>query len=247
MEESRQPRLKHYQEFKEILGNYKISPRAQKATKNLKLVLLLAPTSSGKNTIIRYQLATGRYYFIVSDTTRPPRINDGVMEKSGREYWFRSEPEMLADLRAGELLEAEIIHKQQVSGISIRELEKAQKQGKIAITDVDRIGVRNIIKAKSDTIVVMLIPPSFQEWQKRLALRGKMTPEEQKRRFETALRVFQVGLDNNYNFVIAENVEKSAEIIDVIIEGHPNPHQDRGKKLIKELQKALKNKLTSMA
>src|SRR5581483_619054 len=143
----------HYQQFKDILGQYKLSSRAKNATKNIKLVLLLAPTSGGKNTIIRHQLATGRYYFIVSDTTRPPRKNDGIMEISGREYWFRTEKEMLKDLKAGELLEAEIIHNQQVSGISIRELEKAQKQGKIAITDIELMGAHNIRTVKPDTVI----------------------------------------------------------------------------------------------
>src|ERR1700759_5108412 len=120
--------LKHYQEFKAVLDSYQISDRARQAVQELKLALLLAPTSSGRNTIIRYQVGTGRYYYIISDTTRPPRVNDGVQEKNGREYWFRSEEEILADLKAGEYLEAEIIHNQQVSGISIRELEKAHSE-----------------------------------------------------------------------------------------------------------------------
>ncbi|MBX4197668.1 hypothetical protein KW801_03920 [Candidatus Saccharibacteria bacterium] len=239
--------LRHYQEFKDILDKYHISSRAQQATKDLRLVLLLAPTSAGKNTIIRRQLKTGGYYFVVSDTTRPPRENDGVMEQNGKEYWFRTEEEMLADLKAGEFLESEIIHNQQVSGISIRELEKAQKEGKIAITDVDIKGVHSVIKAKPDTIVIMLLPPSFEEWQRRFAGRGHMRPDEQKRRLETSRNIFQEGLAQDYyHFVISENIEQSGGIINAIVEGKANPHQGRGRSLIEHLQSSLNDKLASM-
>src|SRR5580765_4863377 len=129
--------LKHYAEFKEVLETYHISDSAKNTLDDLTLVLLLGPTSGGRNTIMKHQLQTGNYTYIVSDTTRAPRINDGVLETSGNEYWFRTEEEVLADLKAGQFLEAELIHDQQVSGISMRELEKARAQNKIAITDVD--------------------------------------------------------------------------------------------------------------
>ena len=112
--------LKHLDEFTDILANYQVSPRAIKSLKSVKLVLLIAPSAGGRNTLINRLMTTGRYNFIVSDTTRAPRVNNGLPEQSGREYWFRSEEEILSDLKNGEFLEAEIIHSQQVSGISIR-------------------------------------------------------------------------------------------------------------------------------
>lgn len=239
--------LKHYQEFKEVLDKYQISDRAQDAIKDLKLVLLLAATSSGRNTIIQHQVKTGRYYYIVSDTTRPPRENDGVLEQDGREYWFRAEEQLLTDLRAGEFLEAEIIHGQQVSGISIRELEKAGKEGKTAITDVDIQGMHNIVRVKPDTVAIMLLPPSFEEWQRRLAGRGQMRPDELKRRLQTAQKVFEDGLRQDYyHYVISENIEQSGGIIDAIVQGGPNPHQGRGRMLIEQLQSSLTDKLATM-
>ncbi len=239
--------LKHYSEFKELLDKYQVSDRALQATKNLRLVLLVAPTSAGKNTIITHQLDTGRYYNLVSDTTRPPRENNGVMEQDGREYWFRTEEQMLADLRAVEYLEAEIIHKQQVSGTSIRELEKAQAAAKVAITDVDPVGVSNIVKIKPDAIVIMLIPPSFEEWMRRFASRGQMRPDEQKRRLETAGKVFEEGLKHDYyHFVISEDIAQAGGIIDAIVEGKGNPHQGRGRALLEHLQSSLRDKLATM-
>lgn len=240
-------KLEHQLEFKDVLAKYTISQRAQQILQNLKLVLLIAPTSAGKNTIIRHQLETGRYYFVVSDTTRPPRMNDGILEQNGKEYWFRSEEKVLAGLRTGEYLEAELIHDQQVSGISIRELEKARGERKIAITDVDPDGIHKIVRAKPDTIAIMLLPPSFEEWQRRIAGRGRMLPGEEKRRYETALKIFEDGIKHDYyHFVISENIEQSAGIIDAIVEGQSNPHQDRAHSLIQHLQESLQDKLASM-
>jgi len=239
--------LRHYSEFKEILEKYRVSEHAQEVLKKLTLVLMLAPTSAGRNTIIRYKVGTGRYYYIVSDTTRPSRINDGVPEKNGREYWFRSEEDMLEDLRAGEFLEAEIIHDQQVSGVSIRELEKAVRAHKIAITDIDIKGMHNIKRAKPDTFAILLIPPTFDEWQRRLSGRGHMPPQEQKRRLQTARLIFDDALKQDYyQFVISENVEQSAAIVDAIVAGKPNPHQGRGRDVIEHLRSRLEDKLNSI-
>jgi guanylate kinase len=238
--------LKHYSEFQETLDKYQISPRASRVIDDLKLVLLIAPTSGGRNTIIRHLVQTGHYYYIVSDTTRPPRINDGLMEQNGKEYWFRSEEEFLADLEAGEYLEAELIHDQQVSGISIRELEAAKTKQKIAITDIELEGLHNVVQAKPDTIAIMILPPSFDEWQRRLAGRGRMRDDEQKRRFETAQKIFKDGLSQDYyHFVISENIEQSAAIIEAIVEGKPNPHQGRAPGLIQHMEERLREKLGS--
>jgi len=239
--------LKHYKEFQEVLEKYRVSDQAMKALEGLKFVLMIAPTSGGRNTIIRRQQETGRYHYIVSDTTRPPRVNDGVMEENGREYWFRTEDEMLADLKTGQYLEAEIIHGQQVSGISVRELQKAKSENKIAITDIDLEGTHNILKVKPDSFAVMVLPPNFDEWQRRLAGRGQMRPDEQQRRLETAANIFEDGLRQDYyHFVVSENVDQSAAIIDAIVEGQPNPHQGRGKGVIENLRHSLQQKLDNV-
>jgi guanylate kinase len=237
--------LQYYQEFKQLIENYHMSEHALKALQSVRLVIMVGASSTGRNTIIRRQIETGRYHFIISDTTRPPRVNDGIMEQNGREYWFKTEEEMLAELRNGELLEAELIHGQQVSGISIRELEKAIAKNKIALADLDLRGVHGIMSTKPDALAIMVVPPSFDEWQRRLASRGRMAPDEQKRRLETAAQIFEDGLKQPYyHYVISENIEQSAAIIDAVIDGKQNPHQGRAPGLIQHLQDSLKQKLS---
>jgi guanylate kinase len=241
-----QPALKYYQEFKDVLENYQMSERAKHALEGLDLVLLVAATSTGRNTVIKELVQNYGYYFIVSDTTRPPQLRDGKIEENGVNYFFRTEEDMLADLQAGEFFEAEVVHEQQVSGISIRELEKAKNLNKIAITDVDIGGIHNALRAKPDIKAIFLLPPSFDEWQNRLTGRGRMSEHEIRNRLRTAEKIFAAGVENrHFNFVIAEDVKHSAAVIDGIAHGKHNPYQGNAHGLIHQLQDRLQQKLSS--
>jgi guanylate kinase len=209
--------LAYIDQFQKLLADYRISPEGQTTLNRTTLVLMVAPSAGGRNTIIKELLKTGDYYFIISDTTRKPRMNDGVLEQTGREYWFRTEEEMLQEIRDGKFLEAEVIHNQQVSGTSIRELEKAFDQHKIAITDVDIGGIHSIIKAKPDTIALVVLPPSFKEWQKRFSGRGEMDPMEHKRRLSTACTILEDALNHPYfRFIINDTIPQAVEQVQQI-------------------------------
>lgn len=204
-------------EFRELLDGYHLSKTTLQTLSQTQLVLIVGSTSAGRSTIIRELMKTGDYHFVVSDTTRQPRVNDGVPEQNGHEYWFRTENEILSDLKAGKYLEAAIIHDQQVSGISVRELEKARDEGKIAIADVEIIGAANAIKYKPDTVVIFVLPPNFDEWQRRIKHRGIMSPEEFKRRMNSACKEFETALSNSYyQFVINESFNDTAMQINQI-------------------------------
>jgi guanylate kinase len=244
------PHLEHREAFKAILQNYQMSSRARQALQQVKLVLLLGACASGRNTVIDYLTKTGDYHFIVSDTTRPPRANNGVMEQSGREYWFRSEEEVLEDLRNGEFLEAELIHDQQVSGISIRELEKADTDNKIAINEVDLGGFDEVLQSKPDTVGIILLPPSFAEWQRRLSSRGKMAPAELKNRTETAARIFTKAVeDERVAIVVNDTILQAAHQVDHIArEGvDKTDRQRKGRALAAELLAETQDLLQSLA
>jgi len=211
-------RLNHLKEFQEILKQYQVSDAGKRLLAEVQLVLLAAPTSSGRNTIILELLKTGRYHYVVSDTTRQPRINDGQLEQSGEQYWFRKEEDILTDLRQGKFLEAAIIHNQQVSAISLREVEAARDEQKSAVTDIEMAGVETIVAAKPDTIVIFVVPPSFEEWQQRIFGRGTMDVDEYKRRLTSSLQEFQHALaEPYYHFVINDNLQHAVDQIDHIV------------------------------
>ena len=200
--------LNHLDEFKQILSNYHVADTSSQVLKKINLLLLSAPTATGANTIINQLLKTGNYYYIVSDTTRPPKFRDGAMEQNGVQYFFRSELEILRELKEGKYLEAAVIHNQQVSGISLRELEKALVLENIAITEVEVQGSATIYHAKPDSICVFMLPPSFDEWQRRIRTRESMNETELKNRLSSALGQIIAALENDYfKLVINDKLE----------------------------------------
>lgn len=242
--------LHHLEEFQHLLTNFHLSNAAKATLDSVKLVLLAAPTCSGRNTLIRGLLDKGQYHYIVSDTTRQPRINDGVREKNGVEYWFRTEEEMLTDLQLGRYLEAAIIHHQQVSGISMRELEKAYSQVKIPVTDIEVVGVESIMRLKPDATAIFVLPPSFEEWQRRIHERGVMEPAEFYRRLHSALKEFKMALSHDYyTFVINDKLATCIQTIHEIAthDKHDRLEEQKARNLAEELYQQTKTHIEDKA
>ena len=210
--------LKRIDDFRRVLTDYHPSETAREALKPVRLIMLVGPTSSGKNTIVGELLRTGKYHYVVSDTTRKPRENQGVMEQNGREYWFRSEDEFLADLEAGQFLEAAIIHDQQVSGTSIRELVSAEAEGKPALHEIDYVGADIVHATKPDARFIFIVPPSFDEWMVRMRGRGELPVDETRRRLESAIKEIQTALDSDfYYFLVNDTYVHAAKRIDEMV------------------------------
>lgn len=213
------PHLERKEEFKQALKDYKVSDEGKNLLKSLKMVLLTSPTASGRNTVINKLVETGKYEFIVSDTTRPKRSNNGVMEQNGVEYWFKSEDEVLEGIKKGLYIEAEVIFEQQVSGTSVEAVKKISNDHKIAIGEVDFGGMKAFLDAKPDLVSVLLLPPSFDVWMKRLVGRGEMTTEEVSGRLKTAEKILESAQTlDHYRIVVNDKLEDTVEKMRRLVE-----------------------------
>jgi len=239
-------RLDHFDEFVEILSTYKVSDEGKEMLKRAKLACLVGPTSAGRNTLINGLLKTGEYHQIISDTTRNIRVNDGKLEQNGVEYWFKTEEDVLSDLKAGLFLEAALIHNQQVSGTSLRELKKATNQDKVAINEIQIDGMRNIIGLKPDAKAFFVVPPGFRVWMERLEKRGILSEDEKQKRLSSALKEFEAALNcDYYTFVVNDNLEVAMDQIHKhAIEGEVDPENDRlGREVTQHLLRKTKERL----
>lgn len=228
-------------EFQKVLKNYQASDEVLILLKQLTLVSFSSPTSAGRNTIINELVKSGNYLYLVSDTTRHKRINNGIEELNGREYWFRNEQDMLNDLNSGKYIEAAIIHNQQVSGTNINELKRAKSQNKIALTELNFEGVDNIVKLKPDTIAIFVLPPSFDEWMRRLHSRGILPEDEIQRRLQSALLELEAAETKSYfQFIINDHIENAVSQAHNIITKQPDENiQNLARRLIKTLNQSL--------
>lgn len=230
-------KLQHIAEFKTLLRNYQTSAETKNALKRTNFVALAAISSAGRNTMIRELLKGDNYHFVVSDTTRKPRVNDGVIEQDGREYWFKTEEQFLDGLKKGEYVEAAIIHNQQVSGVSVRELIIASDKDQIAISDIDVQGVDRLYSYAKSCIPVFVLPPSYQEWRQRLEKRGKMTNKELANRLSSAKMELEHALSKDYyHFLVNNSLSEAIKGLDKIAHGKLDPkHEEHGRQVARQI------------
>lgn len=245
--------LIHVDEFRDVLKNYHPSDLAKKTLFDVSLVLLVGPSASGRNTIVNELVKSGKYYHIVSDTTREKRVDkDGnIIEVDGREYWFHSEEEVLTGLKRGEYIEAAIIHNQQVSGCHFREMMAAHEAHQIAIKDIEPFGADTFHKLKPDALIVFSVVPSFDIWMERLHSRGRMAPDELIRRMQSAEEELATALEKDYyRFIINDTVEgTTAELDRLATTGYYDPFKERlaretTERLLQEVRKFLHDRHT---
>lgn len=233
-------KLELIKEFRFALKDYQASKESKEILKDIPLVIMLGVTASGRNTIINHLVNTGHYQFIISDTTRPPAVRDGRLEQDGVQYYFRSEQDMLNDIKAGKYLEAEFIHSQYVYGISIRALEVAAQSGKIPVNEVDIGGTIAIRKLKPDTHFFFIVPPSYKEWMYRLKGREVMSDEEFRNRMQTAKNILKESIkQGNFIFIVNDSSQHSAKEIDALVRRKvefPRSHEE-GLKIARQLLK----------
>ncbi len=233
--------LRNKQAFIDVLKDYAPSAEAKKLLADMPLVILQGVSGSGRNTLINHIVEHAAFHAVISDTTRPPKVRNGKLEQDGVEYYFRNENDLLADLRSGMFLEAELIHDQQVSGTSVREVVRASKSGKTPINEVAREGVVNIRRAKPNTLFFFVVPPSYEVWLERLTLREVMSDEEFSNRTRSAVAEIDEALRaKDFHFVINDTVERAAEVIRAVVAGEPDADEDEK---AREVARTIRTKL----
>ncbi|CAL7940175.1 unnamed protein product [Xylocopa violacea] len=108
-----------------------------------------------KNTIIAKH--PDKYAYPIPHTTRPPR-ND---EENGRNYYFVSHDEMMADIDANEYLEYGT-HENAMYGTKLDTIRKIHEEGKVAILDVEPQALKVLRTAEFAPYVVFIAAPVFQ-------------------------------------------------------------------------------------
>lgn len=158
-----------------------------------KLVLIVGPSGSGKGTIIKnLRDRHPDWIFPVSYTTRPIRPG----EVPDQVYHFISDEEFKRGISDGRFLEYAVVHATQYYGTDKKEILDAIRAGKIVVREVDIQGFHSIKKVlpKDELTSIFIEAKDLEELKKRIALRGKLPPDELERRMESARKeILQAG------------------------------------------------------
>ena len=149
--------------------------------------VITAPSGTGKTTLLKQLLAVEpRLRFSISYTTRAPRPG----EVHGRDYFFVS-PEEFAQLRdQGDLAEW-VEQFGYAYGTSRQWVEENLAAGADVLFDLEPQGARALKQVFPQGTFIFLLPPSWEQLERRLRLRGKMDQAERQRRLELGRREVQ--------------------------------------------------------
>ena len=129
-----------------------------------KLIVISAPSGAGKTTIAREILKRNpSLEFSVSATTRPRRLG----EIDGRDYFFLTREEFERRVRGGDFVEWEEIYGN-LYGTLKSELERALRNGRHLLFDVDVKGGLSIKRQYPEALLVFIEPPSMEVLRQRL-------------------------------------------------------------------------------
>ncbi|HVA11073.1 MAG TPA: hypothetical protein VNG32_02800 [Candidatus Dormibacteraeota bacterium] len=221
------------------LATYEPTAEISRLVKDTPILLLVGPTGAGKDALKERLLKTGKFRHIVSHTTRPPRINHGVIEQDGLDYRFitKHQAETMLDDKA--LIEAKI-YSGNLYGTSVADIQAAHDEGKIATTDIEVQGVAEYKTLDPGVMAVFLLPPDFKTWQKRLQRRygDVVDASDYRLRLQTALEELEQLLNTNYYVaVINDNLDKAFNQIHTITtsRNHTTPDDPAARKVAKRL------------
>jgi guanylate kinase len=229
------------------LATYQPTAEIAKLVKQTKILLLVGPTGAGKDALKDKLLKTGNFRHIISHTTRPPRINHGIVEKDGVDYHFISKyaAEKMLDEHA--LIEAKI-YSGNLYGTSVEEIKKAHDENKIAMTDIEVQGVAEYKTLDPGVMSVFLLPPDFKTWQHRLQKRygDVVDVNDYRLRLQTALEELEQLLNTNYYVaVINDDLETTYKQIRTITtsKDHTTPDDPAARAVAKTLAQDIQHYL----
>jgi guanylate kinase len=142
--------------------------------------VITAPSGTGKTTLLkRLMAADPRLRFSISYTTRPPRPG----EVHGRDYFFVS-PEEFARLRDQGALAEWVEQFGYAYGTSRQWVAETLTEGRDVVFDIEPRGAQALKREFPHGTYIFILPPSWEQLERRLQLRGKMEPAEMARRLE---------------------------------------------------------------
>lgn len=169
---------------------------------NGKIIVLSAPSGTGKSTIIGelMKMPDLNLGFSVSATSRAPRGT----EQDGVQYYFLSPDEFAARIERGEFVEWAEVYSGTRYGTLVSEVERVTGQGKNLIMDIDVEGALNVKKRYGDLALLIFIePPTLQSLEERLRSRATDDDESIRRRLDKA--EYEMSFANRYDKVVVND------------------------------------------
>jgi guanylate kinase len=175
------------------------------------LIVISGPSGVGKDTVIqRMKERKLPFHFVVTATTRPPRLN----ETQGVDYFFVSHDEFAEMINQDELLEYAIVYND-YKGIPKQQVRQALESGKDVVMRIDVQGAATIRELSSDALMIFLTTLDEQEMVRRLSARKTETPEGLNLRIATARQELKRIVE--FDYVVINREDQLDDAVDTIL------------------------------
>ncbi len=184
----------------ELIRDYKPSDEVLQHISSINLCMLVGPSGAGKTTIIQ----RSGLHFVPSDTTRPRRPD----EQDGVDYYFRNDYEqIISEIKAGDFVQ---IAMGPTDFYATRKSAYPDSGTAIIAIVADSVPVFRSLGFKR-IISAFIVPPSYEEWIRRMSVNPQM--EEQRiKRLHEALGSFEFGLsDTQTNLILSDDIEPTVK------------------------------------
>ena len=177
------------------------------------LIILSGPSGVGKGTVreMLFKDESLNLAYSISMTTRLPRPN----ERDGIDYFFVTKEEFEKNIETGLLLEyAQFVGN--YYGTPKNYVEELLNNGKNVVLEIEVQGALQVMSKCPEALTIFLVPPSFEELEKRI--RGRRTEKEEviKERLNKARK--ELETKDNYKYVVVnDEVLKAKDAIANII------------------------------
>lgn len=177
------------------------------------LFIISGPSGVGKGTIRQKVMEEKdlNLVYSVSMTTRQMRPG----EKDGVDYYFVSDETFMENLKKGNFLEYNLFVGHSY-GTPKDKVNALLEEGKNVLLEIDVNGAKQVMEKEKGVVSIFILPPSFEELEKRI--RGRMTEKEQdiEGRLERAKK--EMALKDRYSYcVVNDDLTRAAkEVADII-------------------------------
>jgi guanylate kinase len=170
------------------------------AYSNQGIVLVVSgPSGTGKGTILsKFREENKDVMFSISATTREPRAS----ELDGVHYFFKTKDQFEHMIGNGQLLEW-VNYCGNYYGTPCDYVNDNISKGKDIILELEVDGAMSIKKNLPESVLVFVMPPSYDELKMRISNRGSETRESIDKRMHSALN--EISRAKYYDYVIVND------------------------------------------
>lgn len=174
-------------------------------------VVISGPSGVGKDTVASSLIERGNGIYSVSMTTRERRF----YEVEGKDYFFRSKEEFEENIKNGNMFEYATYNGNYYGTLKSFIFDNIDN-GTNVIGILEVQGAMKVEEIYPDAVLIFVMPPSFEELEKRLRDRGSDSEDSINKRLEIAKK--EISYKGKYDYVVVnDDIDRCISEIENII------------------------------